>query len=179
MSFLDEIRQQRQAVRKITDEEIYYGLLEKYYSSLKSDIRRQAAVSNARVVSGEYLLDEGYEYLPGGLDRIEHEQSAFHNMYYDSANDPKVSIRGLCDVSIKHGFISASAKATLTALGSRFTNDLMNLGKKDEIHMWFTPLFRSWGAEKYLSEFDQFEKIGNVSCDSAECKVVLHYRVQL
>lgn len=81
-------------------------------------------------------------------------------------------------MEMKHGFVSTSAKVSLTQFGRRLTEDMVRLGTKDGVSIWFSPLLTSSYGKQALSRFDTFEKV-TISTHLAAGRVVLNYKVTL
>lgn len=177
MSFADELRRAQQSAqeRRQSDEDIYQQVLHSTYEELKSRIRAGAADNRSNIVSGEYWLRPRDPSI-NPSDCV-HEESVYHVIGLGEYG-PEVKNKPICKAETRSGFISSSAKVTLTQFGRRLTDDITRLGKKDNVSIWFTPLYTSVLDKQPLSEFDTFEKL-TLSTYHASGEVILHYRISL
>lgn len=177
MEFTDELRRIKQssAKKRLSDSEVYQKILDSHYSRIKMFLRGQAADSDSNTISVKFTmyLNEKEGINPND---IEHRDSDMFCVYTDADRDSYVALRPLCVVSIKPGgmFSSPKVEGSLTAAGYRFTNDLISLGKRDGIRIWFAPEY----MHTELKGFDSFETTQHSSSDP-RANLVVHCEVSL
>lgn len=136
MKFADEIRQRNKSIPesrvKYSDEEVYDIMLNHSYMQLKGNIRNDAQLSGFYNTPQHHLLyDE--------VMLFENRNTTLYQVIVCTDDDrDRVDMHFKNFVDIKFSKINSSCMVTLTEIGKRITDDLINLFKADGVKVWFT-----------------------------------------
>lgn len=163
MSFRDELNSIRPDMKMISEQEMYETLLDKEYESIKNRIREDAKTKVYKnKLMGKVPTMGCYRYITTKeYNRMQEKGSSLYETHINGEGDISVALKGkITECVVKRCLFSnyANVSVSLTPIGKKYVNDLMELAKRDDISFNFRPRI---GEDEWipLSKFDVTEKI--------------------
>lgn len=164
MSFRDELNSIRPDMKMISEQEVYETLLDKEYERIKNIIREDAKtkVYKNKLMGRVPTIGGGYRYITTKeYNRMQEKESSLYETHINGEGDISVALKGKkTECVVKRCLFSnyANVSVSLTPIGKKYVNDLMELAKRDDISFNFRPRI---GEHEWipLSKFDVTEKI--------------------
>ena len=163
MSFRDELNSIRPDMKMISEQEMYKIILYETYEEIKSWIREDAKqkVYKNKLTGKVPLVSCEKSMTTKEYNRIREKESSLYKIYIGSEGNVTVLLKNeTTECVVKRCLFSnyANVSVSLTPIGKKYVNDLMELAKGDDISFNFKPRI---GEYKWipLSKFGVTEKI--------------------